>query len=179
MSDPKRAIWRLIVSLLMLFFTFSIAGIAHGQIYKWIDKNGVIHFGQTPSQNTGAAVKIEATPSIKNVTPATMPPQSEGKKVTHDVQKPPALEERTQVNQEATVELFSTSWCPYCRKTREFFQAQGIPFVEYDIEADAEAAHRKQAIDSRPGVPLVVINGQPIFGFVPDTYMRVLGSRQY
>jgi hypothetical protein len=32
------------------------------------------------------------------------------------------------------VVLYSTAWCGYCRKAREFFAANGIRYVEYDIE---------------------------------------------
>lgn len=178
MSKQKKTMKRLIVSLLALLFTFSVAGVGYGQIYKWIDKNGVIHFGQTPPQDAGTPAKMESALPTRN-TPAVVHSQSEEEKISHDVRKAPPAEEKTQVNQEATVELFSTSWCPYCRKAREFFQARGIPFVEYDIEADTEAARRKQALDPHPGVPLVVINGQRIFGFMPEAYLKVLGSRSY
>jgi len=177
MNNQKEMMKKLTVALLMTLFIFSVAGVAHGQIYKWIDKNGVIHFGQTPPQGAGTPTKMESALPTTN-TPAVGRSQSEGEKIPTDVRKNPP-EEKASASQEATVELFSTSWCPYCRKAREFFQARGIPFVEYDIEADAEAARRKQAIDPHPGVPLVVINGQSIFGFMPEAYLKVLGNRPY
>jgi glutaredoxin len=77
----------------------------------------------------------------------------------------------------ATVDLYVTSWCGYCKKAREFLRARGVPFTEYDIEQDADAARRKQEIDPRPGVPLAVINGQVILGFSASTYERALVNR--
>jgi len=32
------------------------------------------------------------------------------------------------------VTMYSTGWCGYCRKARESFTRQGIPFKELDIE---------------------------------------------
>ena len=29
------------------------------------------------------------------------------------------------------VELYTTSWCPYCKKARDFFRSRGISFTEY------------------------------------------------
>ena len=29
--------------------------------------------------------------------------------------------------------MYSTNWCPYCRKARLFFRQANIPYTEYDI----------------------------------------------
>lgn len=75
------------------------------------------------------------------------------------------------------VELYATSWCPYCQMARDFFHSRGISFIEYDIEKDTAAAHRKQQLDSRNGVPFAVINGRAIHGFSEAAYERALASR--
>ncbi len=74
------------------------------------------------------------------------------------------------------VELYTTSWCPYCKKAVNFFRSRGIPFTEYDIEKDRAAARRKQKLDSRPGVPFAVINGQMVHGFSERLYLQALGD---
>jgi len=73
-----------------------------------------------------------------------------------------------------SVELYTTSWCPYCRKAEAFLTANGIPFVSYDIEKDKAAALRKKQLDKRKGVPLAVINGQTIYGFSERLYRTAL-----
>ena len=89
------------------------------------------------------------------------------------------MEERAPaVTQQVAAEMYSTSWCGYCRKAREYFQAHGIPLIEYDIEADVVAAERKRQIDTRPGVPLVVINGQLIHGYAPARYEQALARQR-
>lgn len=178
----------LMKSLSFVFFLLSIFLPLHnasaGEIYQWFDKNGVIHFGQAPP-SAGGAKKIELTQPATNLSPEDSHSPVAREKSPPSVNRPLAVEapptvreERSPVvNPTAAVEMFATSWCGYCRKAREYFQARGIPLIEYDIEVDVAAAQRKQQIDTHPGVPLVVINGQLIHGFAPAMYERALSGR--
>lgn len=75
------------------------------------------------------------------------------------------------------VELFVTSWCPYCAKAEAYFAAKGIRYAAYDIEQNAAAAKRFQHYGQR-GVPLVVINGTPIAGYSIAAYEKALEAPQ-
>ena len=75
------------------------------------------------------------------------------------------------------VELFITTWCPYCKKAEQFFQSRGIPYVAYDVEKDKTAAQRKSQLDARPGVPFAIINGQPVHGFSEQAYLKALNTK--
>jgi glutaredoxin len=68
------------------------------------------------------------------------------------------------------VELYTTSWCPYCEKARDFFRSRGISFTEYDIEKDKNAAARKNKLDKKNGVPFVMINGRGYHGWSAAGY---------
>jgi glutaredoxin len=70
--------------------------------------------------------------------------------------------------------LYTTSWCPYCKKAKEFFKSRNIYFTEYDIEKDRDAAERKKRLDSKSGVPFAIVNGQQIHGYSPSAYERAL-----
>ena len=83
-------------------------------------------------------------------------------------------ETRRQTAQQNQVELYVTSWCPYCKKAKQFFNARGIPYKAYDIEKDAQAATRKQQLDSKSGVPFAVVNGVRIHGYKPKRYSKAL-----
>jgi glutaredoxin len=72
------------------------------------------------------------------------------------------------------VELYVTSWCPYCRQAIDFFRSRGINYVVYDIEQDDNAARRKKELDPRKGVPFAVINGVKIHGFSEEAYLKAL-----
>jgi glutaredoxin len=70
--------------------------------------------------------------------------------------------------------LYTTSWCPWCKRAKAFFRSRGIVFVEYDIEKDKAAAHRKAQIDRQKGVPFAVINGKGIHGYNENAYNNAL-----
>ena len=60
--------------------------------------------------------------------------------------------------------IYTTSWCPFCRREKALLQEKGVAFTELDIEADP--AHRKAMIESsgRSTVPQIFINGTLIGG---------------
>jgi glutaredoxin len=76
-----------------------------------------------------------------------------------------------------SVELYITSWCPYCQKAIAFFQSRGIQITVYDIEKDEAAARRKTELDRRKGVPFAVINGKQIHGWSEAAYLSALNRR--
>ena len=74
------------------------------------------------------------------------------------------------------VEVYTTSWCPYCKKAKDFFVSKGVPFTEYDVEKDPAAAREKQRIAPGAGVPVTVIDGIQIQGFSAAHYERALNG---
>jgi len=53
--------------------------------------------------------------------------------------------------------IYTTDWCGDCHATKRALQARGIPFTEVDIESDADAAARVQALNGgRRSVPTLV-----------------------
>ena len=72
------------------------------------------------------------------------------------------------------VELYVTSWCPYCHKAKAFLDQRGIAYRAYDIERDPAAARRKQQLDTGRGVPFAVINGIKISGWSQQAYQTAL-----
>lgn len=40
----------------------------------------------------------------------------------------------------AAITMYSTRWCPDCRRAKKFLTQHGFSFVEIDIEADPAAA---------------------------------------
>lgn len=74
------------------------------------------------------------------------------------------------------IEIYVTSWCPYCKKAMAYFQAKGLTFVVHDIENNPGAAKRFEKFHAQ-GVPLVIINGKKISGYSVDAYQKALGSK--
>lgn len=74
-----------------------------------------------------------------------------------------------------SVDIYITSWCPYCKKAMAYLRSNNIAFNAYDIEKDARAKAKKQKLDPRySGVPLTVINGKLLKGFSPRRFEKAL-----
>ncbi|MDT8304373.1 MAG: FAD-dependent oxidoreductase [Anaerolineae bacterium] len=53
--------------------------------------------------------------------------------------------------------VYSTTWCPDCKRAKKFFGEQRIPYVNVDIEQDAAAMARvEQLNDGRRIIPTIV-----------------------
>lgn len=80
-------------------------------------------------------------------------------------------------NGEPMVVMYGTSWCPYCKKAREYFQANNIPFKEWDVEQDARGARYYQRIKSS-GYPLIYVGYRRLPGFNERVIRETIKSRQ-
>ena len=191
---PEVIIKKLNAMFIVFFLILIITGSARAEIYKWVDENGVVHITDVPPEDVGQNGKVESTTPFSDV-----PPENVGQNVKvesttpsktgPDVNPYPPRKKATLTqklldiflkkpkNRPSTspkVELYSTRWCYYCQKAREFFRSRGISFTEYDIEKDKNAAARKKQLDKRNGVPFAVINGRGIHGFSAAAYEKAL-----
>lgn len=110
----------------------------------------------------GAMGNNDSAGAVQSRQIPTKSPADSLEKVEQDLSKP------------HQVELYITSWCPYCKKAVNFFQSRGIPYTAYDIEKDDNAARRKNQLDSRRGAPFAIIDGQKIHGFSDGAYLKAL-----
>jgi glutaredoxin len=86
--------------------------------------------------------------------------------------EPAAVEEQgVQVN--IPVIMYSTRWCPYCRKARAYFEGHKIAYVEYDVEASAENRQQFEALKGR-GVPLILVGDKRMEGFSARSFEALL-----
>jgi glutaredoxin 3 len=62
------------------------------------------------------------------------------------------------------VELYSTDWCPFCRRAEKLLSDKGIGFTKINLD---EEPHRKEEMVNRTGrrtVPQIFIGGLHIGG---------------
>ena len=62
------------------------------------------------------------------------------------------------------VVLYATSWCGYCKLTRELLTREGVAFVEHDIETSEYGKKMHQALGGG-GIPLLEIRDKVIRGY--------------
>ena len=64
------------------------------------------------------------------------------------------------------VEVFSTTYCGWCRLAEELLARHGVRFVTIDVTGDREArASLAERADGRRTVPVVFVDGRAIGGY--------------
>jgi glutaredoxin len=77
------------------------------------------------------------------------------------------------------VMVYALSTCPWCRKTKQWFDDSKIPYEVVDVdqlpdeEQDA-AADKAYELSGGRRFPVVVINGEVVVGFSPDKFLEHL-----
>jgi len=123
---------------------------AQSEIYSWTDANGKKHFSdKKPAHQSAESVRLQINTYEDvsfDVAPATTPAEQ--------------------------VVMYSTAWCGYCKKARNYFRANNIPFTEYDIEKDATAKQAYDRIGAR-GVPVILVGQRRMNGFSEAGFQQI------
>lgn len=142
-----------------IFCLFFVSLFASADIYKWVDEKGRVHYGDKPTEKEKkVAVDISSYESVTYSDPPDMNVKSISSAPTKSAIK-------------KKVTMYSTAWCGYCKKARNYFQAQGIPFIEYDIEKNSTAKKDYDALGGR-GVPVIVMGKKRMNGFSQEGFER-------
>ena len=77
--------------------------------------------------------------------------------------------------------VYALSTCPWCRKAKQWFADNGVPFDHVDVDllpADEQdaAAEKASELSGARRFPVVVINGEVVAGHNPDRYLELLKS---
>ena len=127
------------------------------QLYKWVDDQGNVHYGDSPPEN--ADLK-KITGEVSSFSSVSVEP----------FQYDPGLV--TAPKSGKSVVMYSTEWCGYCKKAARYFRQKKISFKEYDIEKSEKAARDYKRLKGR-GVPLILIGKQRMTGFNQNTFDRI------
>ena len=148
----------LLALLSSLFLVILLASpMVQADLYKWVDAQGNIHYGDKPPDN--AQLK-KITGNVSSFTSVNVEPF---------VFDPGNISKRSETK---TVVMYSTSWCGYCKKAARHFRKNKIDFTEYDIEKSARGAREYKKLKGR-GVPVILIGDQRMNGFSAKTFDRI------
>lgn len=137
----------LLISGLLLFSTTNATG---ASVYKWRDANGKLHFSD----------KEPANQKSDNITINYHVPSGNTKK---------KLEK-----QYPKIIMYTTEWCPVCKRAKKFFRRNNIPYINKDVEKSIVAKKEYKALRGT-GVPLIYIGETRISGFSKARVRRILG----
>ena len=62
------------------------------------------------------------------------------------------------------VTLFTTDWCPFCRRAKTLLKDKGVEWTELNIEADPLHREAMMELSGRNTVPQIFINGAHVGG---------------
>ena len=63
------------------------------------------------------------------------------------------------------VTIYTTPWCVFCKKAKEFFAEHHIIYTEKDVQSDAVARDEMISRSGQMGVPVIDIGGKIVIGF--------------
>lgn len=70
------------------------------------------------------------------------------------------------MEQTAKVIVFSTPTCTYCNQLKNYFKEKNIKFKDVDVSRDNSVLlDMQKRMGGNKGVPVTLINNQPIIGF--------------
>jgi len=72
------------------------------------------------------------------------------------------------------VVIYSTPTCPYCKRAKDYLSRKGIPFVEYNVAVDRDAAKEMIQKSGQMGVPVITIDNEIIVGFNQVLFDKLL-----
>ncbi|MGE5548865.1 MAG: glutaredoxin family protein [Bacillota bacterium] len=79
--------------------------------------------------------------------------------------------------------MYTLSTCPWCRKTKKFFQDKHIPFdfVDYDLASEPEQEKIGNEMLKYTGhisFPFVYIDDEVVIGYNPEKYEALIKQKQ-
>jgi glutaredoxin-like YruB-family protein len=166
--------------LLVLIVVLISCGIAWADVYRWEDENGVVHYTDTPpgdvSEWEEVGVETPTKDNRQNENDEPQRPAYDPEAITELLEELNDETEDVEEDNAPSVELYTTSWCSYCKKAKAFFRSKGIAFTEYNIDKDKAAQKRMRSLTKSKAVPFAVINGQQIQGYSASAYERALNN---
>lgn len=77
----------------------------------------------------------------------------------------------------ATVKIYTTPACPWCKKTKEWMKEKKIKYTEYNVVDNKKARERMIEKSGQMGVPVLEIGEQIIVGYDPKTIEKALKKK--
>jgi glutaredoxin len=149
------------VAVAMAACMLACAAQAQTSVYRWVDKDGKVHFSD-------GAPPADAA----NVTEKRMGGAGVG-----EGQLPYATQ---QAMKSHPVTLYVSNKCgDYCSEGRALLTNRGIPYTERNAETSPEDADKLKQLVGALQVPVLVVGEKSVKGFAPGSWNSALDSAGY
>ena len=150
---------RMAIKLTGFTLCLLFASLGQAEIYKWVDENGKIHYDDRPPE-TNKAKRLDI--SIETYSSVELQPYDAS-----------AVPDGTQESAEQKkVVMYSTEWCGVCKKAKAYFNTNGIPFREYDVEKNQKGKREYKKLKAK-GVPVILVGKRRMNGFSASSFEKM------
>jgi glutaredoxin 3 len=75
------------------------------------------------------------------------------------------------------VNVYSTPTCPWCKRAKQFLDANGVAYQDFDVAQDRAARDEMVKKSSQTSVPVIIIDGEIVVGFNEPVLKTKLGLK--
>ena len=76
------------------------------------------------------------------------------------------------------VKVYSTPTCPWCKRIKQFLDANGIKYQDLNVAQDKTARDEMINITHQMSVPTIAIDGEFVIGYNEAALKEKLGIKQ-
>ncbi len=73
--------------------------------------------------------------------------------------------------------MYSTNWCGYCKKAREYINSLGANLIEYNIEEDKSRGDEMLKKSGSRSIPVIDVEGIIIRGYSPGMIKQAVEQK--
>lgn len=167
-----------ILALVLALILGALGTKAYAGFYHYTDSNGSVHcvdnISSVPEQYRD---QLKDAESLSDVSVVGIPGPSRDEALSAKTPQAVDRPAKKTVQYSGPVDIFVTSWCGYCKKMEQFFDANGIRYTAFDIEKDSNAHKQYKELGGR-GVPLTRIGSIVVSGYNPDAVLKAIEREQ-
>lgn len=139
------------LALLLLMITTLTAA---SEIYRWVDDQGKVHFSdQAPKEHQSESLELKIN-TYESVTYESL-----------DIPLPESTRAKKVI-------MYSAVWCGVCATAKRYFDRNGIPYTEYDIETSQQGREGFERLNGK-GVPIILVGNRRMNGFSPTGFEKL------
>jgi glutaredoxin-like YruB-family protein len=75
-----------------------------------------------------------------------------------------------------TIKIYSTPTCHFCHLAKDFFDAKGVKYEDYNVMVDLDKRKEMVEKSGQMGVPVIEIDGQIVVGFDQEQVVKLLSA---
>jgi glutaredoxin 3 len=75
------------------------------------------------------------------------------------------------------VKVYSTPTCPWCKKAKQFLDANKVTYQDFNVAQDSAARDEMVKKSSQTAVPVIIIDGEIVVGFNEPALKTKLGLK--